>query len=127
MFVVPSTALFPLQMVASFPVTASGSGLTVTVTVFDWLQPVPVMVSVTVYVVVAVGFAVGFGSTVEFNPADGLQEYVLPMTEAPPIVVLPPKHMTLSVPAFAAGNGLTVTVTVFVLEQPVAVIVSVSV
>ena len=76
---------------------------------------------------VAEGFAVGFGSTVEFNPVDGLQEYVLPITDPPPIVVLPPKQMTLSFPATAAGSGFTLTVTVFVLEQPVEIMVSVSV
>ena len=76
---------------------------------------------------VAEGLAVGFGSTVEFNPADGLQEYVLPITDPPPIVVLPPKQMTLSFPAFAAGNGFTLTVTIFDLLQPVKVMVSVSV
>ena len=127
MFVVPSTALFPLQMVTSFPATASGSGLTVTVTEFDFEQPVDVIVSVTTQVVVEVGFAVGFETIVELNPVDGLHEQVLPTTVAPPIVVLPPEQMVLSIPAFAAGNRFTFTVTVFDLEQPVAVIVSVSV
>ena len=77
--------------------------------------------------VVAVGFAVGFETIVELNPADGLQEYVLPTTDPPPIVVLPPLQIIASLPAFATGNGFTLTVTVFDLLQPVDVIVSVSV
>ena len=50
---------------------------------------------------------------------------MLPATAAAPKVVLTFIQMALFAPALAAGNGLTVTVTLLVLEQPVAVIVSV--
>ena len=41
--------------------------------------------------------------------------------------VLLPEHIVLLEPVLAAGSGLTLTVTLLVLEQPVVVIVSVRV
>ena len=49
---------------------------------------------------------------------------MLPTTDAAPRVVLPPEQIDLAAPATAAGNGLTVTITLFVLVHPVAVMVS---
>ena len=62
---------------------------------------------------------------VEVKP-DGLlvHEYTSPVTAVAPIVAELPEHIALLVPALAAGSGLTVIVTVFVLLQPVAVTVS---
>ena len=75
---------------------------------------------------VAVGLTLGF-EAVELNP-DGLdvQLYVLPLTEAAPIVVLAPLQIAPLLPTLAVGNGFTVITTLFVLLQPVAVIVSVT-
>ena len=44
-----------------------------------------------------------------------------------PIVVVLPEQIPLSIPVVAAGNGLTVTVTLLLFEQPVAAILSVTV
>ena len=49
---------------------------------------------------------------------------MLPTTDAAPRVVLAPEQIDLAAPATAAGNGLTVTTTLFVLVHPVAVMVS---
>ena len=57
----------------------------------------------------------------------GCHEYVFPNTADDPIPVLPPKQIDVLIPALAAGNGFTLTVTMFDLLHPVAVIVSVSV
>ena len=85
------------------------------------------MVSVTVYTIVTFGFTVGF-AIVELYP-DGfeLQLYVLPATADAPIWVVPPKQIARSLPATAAGNGFTVTVTLLLFTQPVLVLVSVRV
>lgn len=62
------------------------------------------------------------------NP-EGLdvQLYVLPATAAAPIVVDDPAHILWLAPVFAGGMVPTVTITLFVAEQPPAVSVSVSV
>jgi len=75
--------------------------------------------------VVVVGFAVGL-EAVEVKP-DGLDvhEYVSPLTVVAPIEVLPPKQITLLLPAIAKGNGFTVITTESDFIQPVAAIVSV--
>jgi hypothetical protein len=52
---------------------------------------------------------------------------VLPATAVAPICVLAFRQIALSVPATAAGSGFTVTVTLCVLVQPVAVMVSTTV
>jgi hypothetical protein len=52
-----------------------------------------------------------------------LQEYVLPDTDAAPIVAVLPLHIVDADPAFAAGFALTVTVTDAEDKQPVAVVV----
>jgi len=52
---------------------------------------------------------------------------VSPPTEVEPIEVEAPLQIVALDPAAAVGNGLTVTVTLFDLEHPVAVIVSVTV
>ena len=52
---------------------------------------------------------------------------MLPVTAAAPICVLAFRQISLSVPATAAGNGFTVTTTLCVLVQPVAVMVSTTV
>ena len=44
-----------------------------------------------------------------------------------PIVVVLPEQIPLSIPVAATGNGLTVTVTLLLFEQPVAAILSVTV
>lgn len=116
------------EHIVLFPLTAAtGNGFTVTVTVFELEQPVAVTVSVNVYVVLIVGDTDGF-ELVELKP-DGLdvQEYVFPETAEAPMVVLLPRQTDLFNPAFAKGNGFTVTVTVFELEHPVEVFVSVKV
>ena len=52
---------------------------------------------------------------------------MLPPTAVEPIDVDEPEQIVALDPAAATGNGLTVTVTEFDLEQPVAVTVSVTV
>ena len=76
---------------------------------------------------VVVGFAVGLDTVVLLNPVDGVQVYVLPTTLAAPIDADDPLQIVCAEPAAAIGKGLTVTVTLFDLLQPVAVIVSVTV
>ena len=49
----------------------------------------------------------------------------MPTTDATPIVALSSKHIVDAVPGFAAGNGLTVTITESFLKQLVVVFVSV--
>ena len=64
----------------------------------------------------------------EVNPAgDEVQLYVFPAIAAAPIVVLAFMQIDRFAPAFAAGCGLTVIVTLLLLKHPVAVIVSVKV
>ena len=74
------------------------------------------------------GVTVGL-DTVELKPAGTeLHEYVLPgIAFAPSMVELELKQIDLSAPATAAGTELTVTTTLFVLVQPVAVVVSITV
>ena len=57
----------------------------------------------------------------------GCHEYVFPNTADDPIPVLPPKQIDVLIPALATGREFKVTLTVFDLLHPVAVIVSVSV
>ena len=65
---------------------------------------------------------------VDVNPAgDDVQLYVFPTTATAPIDVLAFRQTALLAPATAAGNGFTVTTTLFVLVQPVAVMVSTTV
>ena len=52
---------------------------------------------------------------------------MLPATSAAPSVVLCPLQILTLLPAFAAGSGFTVTLTIAVAWQPVAVIVCVRV
>jgi len=102
--------------VALDPAAADGNGFTVTVTEFDFTQLL-LLVSVTVYVVVLVGLAVGFDTDALLNPIDGDHEYELPLTDAAPIDADDPLQIVAFDPAVAAGNGLTVTVTLFDLIQ----------
>ena len=76
--------------------------------------------------VVTVGETLGL-LPVDVNP-DGLlvQLYVLPETDAAPMETELPEHIVLAEPVEAAGSGFTVTFTESEFEQPVAVIVSVS-
>jgi hypothetical protein len=77
--------------------------------------------------VVTRGVTVGFAE-VEVNPAGTeVQLYVFPATGAEPICVLAFRQMALLAPAAAAGKGLTVTTTLLLFVQPVAVMVSVRV
>jgi len=52
---------------------------------------------------------------------------VLPGMAVEPMLVELPKQTPLSIPVAAAGSGFTVTFTLLLFEQPVAVIVSVRV
>ena len=105
-------------------VGVEGIGFTVTTTVLEFVQLVAVIVSTKVYVVVTVGLTLGL-LDVEVNPeGDEVHAYVFPLTALAPMVVEVPLQIDLAEPALALGNGLTVTVTVFDLLQPVAVIVS---
>ncbi len=51
---------------------------------------------------------------------------MLPLTEAAPMLAEAPEQIVALAPGFAAGKGLTVTITEFVFVQPVAVMVSVN-
>jgi hypothetical protein len=80
-------------------------------------------------VVVTVGLTLGFAS-VEVNPAGlevQLKVLVTPPRISSPRVVLVPMQMARSSPATAAGNGFTVTITLFDLVHKVAVMVSTTV
>ena len=93
-------------------------------------QPLAVFVAVTVYVVVTAGFAVGFDTVDEVKPVVGDQLYVTPATALDPIVAPPTfcVHVFVkSVPAFATGNGFTVTKTISVFVHPVEEFVPVTV
>ena len=52
---------------------------------------------------------------------------MFPIIEVDPMAVEPPIQIPLSIPVDAIGRGLTVTVTLLLFEQPVAVTVSVKV
>ena len=126
----PVTAVAPMvvlpfrQIDLALPAAAAGNGFTVTVTLCVLVHPVAVMVSTTVYVVFTSGLTDGLAA-VEVNPAGTeVQLYVLPVTDAAPRVVLAFRQIARSVPATAAGRGFTVTTTLWVLVQPVAVMVS---
>jgi hypothetical protein len=68
---------------------------------------------------------IGF-ARVEVNPAGTeVQLYVFPAIGTDPIWVLAFRQMALLAPALAGGAGLTVTTTLLVFIQPVAVMVSV--
>ncbi len=97
------------------PAFAAGFGLTVTTTVFV-VEQVP-LDSVRLYVVVVVGDTDGL-DTVDVNPVGvDVHEYVLPVTDAAPIVVELPVQMAFADPVVAAGTGFTVMTTVFVVEH----------
>ena len=76
---------------------------------------------------VVVGLTLGL-ETVEVKP-DGLDvhAYVFPTTEEAPMDVLALLQIEALLPALADGNEFTVTVTLFELVHPVAVMVSVNV
>jgi hypothetical protein len=108
-------------MAISFPASAVGGETTFTTTtsVFEH----PDALTVTVYVVVDAGLATGFEIVVELKPAPGLQEY-----DVPPLadnVVEAPLQIVTSVPALAAGKGVTVTVITSVAAHPPPVTVTV--
>ena len=133
LYVLPGTAAAPRvvfapeQIVLSAPAAAAGKGVTVTITLLLFVQPVAVIVSTTVYVVFTVGLTVGLAA-VEVKPTGtDVQLYVLPGTAAAPRVVLVPEQIVLAAPAAAAGKGFTVTITLLLFVQPVAVIVSTTV
>ena len=120
----PNTFELPMQILLLVPALAAGNGLTVTTREFVLEQLVAVIVSVKEYVVVTVGETDGFDN-VEVKPdGDDVQLYVLPATEAAPIVTDAPLQIEELAPVVAAGKGLTVTIAVFVALQVVAVIVS---
>ena len=101
-----------------------GNGLTLTMTLFEFEQPVPVTFSVRTYTVVTNGVTTGFDK-VDVNPVGiDVQLYEFPGTGGAPICVLAFWQMSRFGPVTAAGNGLTVTVTLWLLVQPVAVMVS---
>jgi hypothetical protein len=123
----PSTVAEFRQIALSDPAAAAGNGVTVTSTLFILEHPVAVIVSVTVYLVETSGVTDGLAS-VEINPAGAdVQLYVFPETAAAPNWVVVFRHMALSFPAMAPGNGFTVTTTLWLLVHPVAEIVSVNV
>ena len=122
----PIEALPPLQIDWLRPAFAFGDGFTVIVMLLDFEQPVA-DVSVKVYVVVAVGLTDGFDDVEEKPDGFDAQLYVLPFTDAAPIVALLPEHIDWLVPALAPGNGLTVITTLLVFEHPEDVIFSVKV
>jgi hypothetical protein len=66
-------------------------------------------------VVVIVGFALGFETVVLLRPVAGLHTNVLPPLALSDVLL--PIQIAVEVPAFATGLGLTVTVTLAVLEQ----------
>ena len=76
---------------------------------------------------VTVGATVGLAA-VDVKPlGDDVQEYVVPVTAAAPMATEPPPvQMDWLAAVAAAGCGLTVITTAFVLLQPVAVTVSVT-
>jgi phage terminase large subunit-like protein len=95
-----------------------GKGFTVTITVFVFVQPLA-PVPVTVYVRVEVGLATTLIPVVTFNPADGLQAYVVAPLAVK--VVLAPLHSVEGAgETDTVGVELTVTVIVFVPMHPLA-------
>src|SRR5665648_633089 len=120
----PRVVLAFKQIALSAPATAAGNGLTVTTTLWVFVHPVAVIVSTIEEGVVISGVTEGLAA-VEANPTGAeVQLYVLPAMAPAPRVVLAFKQIALSAPATAAGNGLTVTTTLWVFVHPVAVIVS---
>ena len=60
---------------------------------------------------VEAGFAVGLDTVALLKAVEGDQEYVLPPTAVAPIDVEDPLQIVAALPALAAGNEFTVTVT----------------
>jgi hypothetical protein len=111
----------PVHIVADEGVMLTvGSGFTVMVTVVKFVQPAAV-VPVTVYVVVAPGVAVTVAPVVWLSPVAGDQVYVAaPLAVKlvdPPMQIVDEEGVTVIV-----GTGFTVTVTVAVPVQPLAVV-----
>jgi hypothetical protein len=109
--------VLPTQIVPTAAVAVTvGNAFTLTVTVAVFTQPLA-LVPVTVYVVVVVGDTV----TDEPDKLPGFHTYV----EAPLALneVLPPTQIAEFVElAVTVGNGLTVTPTVAVFTQPLALV-----
>lgn len=109
-----SVVLLPAQIVVVPLTVITGIGFTVTVTV-----EVPVQepcVPLTVYVVVDVGDATGLAIVALLSVPAGLHVYdVAPDAFS---VVLPPLQMPVPPVTVITGNGVTVTVTLAVAEQP---------
>ena len=124
--VTATVAAVPLHMVDPDPIDAVGSGLTVIVTELDFEHPAA-LVSVMEYVVVVVGLTEAVEAVELYPEGELVQVYVLPLTEALPIVAELPRPIDASLPAFAAGSALTVIVVEFEFWHPVAVTLSVTV
>ena len=64
----------------------------------------------------------------ELNPVGLLDhEYVSPLIEGEPTLMLSPLHIVVSFPALTAGSGLIETTTESEMEQPVEALVLVTV
>ena len=117
LYVVAPVALSDVGVLAHTvvdPVAATvGIGFTATVTVFDpeQLPDVPV----TVYVVLTVGLAVGLEILATLNPVVGNQLYELAPVAV--ITVLFPLQIVVVPVIIIVGNGVTLTVIVFVPVQ----------
>ena len=100
--------------------------LTVATAELTLMQPAAV-VSVSEYVVVTVGETVGLEFEEVKPEGEDVQLYVLPDVGGVPMVSEPPAQMRPPGPASEVGTGFTPMTTELDLEQPVAVIVCVSV
>jgi hypothetical protein len=113
----------------SVPAFAEGKGSMVTLTASVAVHPYP-LVTVNVYVVFAVGSATGLEILGLLSPVVGDQEYVsggVPVPEPFSVAFGAVRHapILISVPAFAVGEGFTVTVIEAALEQAPVVPVTV--
>jgi hypothetical protein len=111
--------VLPEQTDISGPALTTGKELMKSTTVSFPVQVLLVVVTMNVEVIA--GFATGFAMVVLFNPAAGVHKYPVTLTGAvgfPPRVVLFPKQMERSLPAFVGTFGEEEMVTVSQLAHP---------
>ena len=112
--------LLPLQTVDERLALMMMVGGAVTVMIITSATDPQLLVTLKVYVVVLVGFATGFGHVVQLKLVAGAHKKV-PLPD-PFNIILEPRQIETSAPAFIVGEGITVTDTLVVFLHPLALV-----